>query len=59
MGKKGLSYKMHWHSYGEIILVGPGDTNIFKVNKNKYDLVELIKRSIEYWQTLLKARSME
>ncbi len=34
------SYKNHWHSYGEIILVGPGDTNIYKVNQKRYSLVE-------------------
>jgi len=39
-GYKERSYKMHWHSYGEILLVGPGDTNIFKVGQNTYDLVE-------------------
>ncbi len=31
---------MHWHSYGEILLVGPGDTNIYKVNQTVYHLVE-------------------
>ncbi len=39
-GYKERSYQMHWHSYGEIILVGPGKTNKFKVNQNTYDLVE-------------------
>ncbi len=39
-GYKERSYQMHWHSYGEIILVGPGDTNIFRVNQNTYNLVE-------------------
>lgn len=39
-GYKERSYKMHWHSYGEIILVGPGETNIFKVNQDTYNLVE-------------------
>ena len=39
-GFKERSYKMHWHSYGEILLVGPGETNIYKVGKNTYDLVE-------------------
>ncbi|MBE5845641.1 MAG: helix-turn-helix domain-containing protein [Butyrivibrio sp.] len=39
-GFKERSYQMHWHSYGEILLVGPGDTNIFRVNQNTYDLVE-------------------
>ncbi len=38
-GYKERSYKMHWHSYGEIMLVGPGDTNIYKVNQNVYELV--------------------
>ncbi len=39
-GWKERSYKAHWHSYGEILLVGPGQTNIYKVNQNTYDLVE-------------------
>ena len=33
------SYRPHWHSYGEIVLVGPGKTNIFTVGKNTYELV--------------------
>ncbi|MCR5596306.1 MAG: AraC family transcriptional regulator [Lachnospiraceae bacterium] len=33
-------YPMHWHSYGEIILVGPGDTNVYQVNQQVYELVE-------------------
>lgn len=39
-GHKDRSYKNHWHSYGEIILVGPGETNIFSVNQSTYKLVE-------------------
>ncbi len=39
-GYKERSYQMHWHSYGEIIQVGPGDVNKFKVNQNSYDVVE-------------------
>ena len=39
-GFKGRSYKMHWHSYGEIILVGPGKNNIYRVNQTTYNLVE-------------------
>ena len=39
-GYKERSYKNHWHSYGEIILVGPGETNIFSVNQSTYTLVE-------------------
>ncbi|MCR5432143.1 MAG: helix-turn-helix domain-containing protein [Lachnospiraceae bacterium] len=39
-GYKERSYKMHWHSYGEIILVGPGKTNIYTVSQNTYNLVE-------------------
>ncbi len=34
------SYQAHWHSYGEIVLVGPGTTNIFMVNQNTYRLAE-------------------
>lgn len=39
-GYKERSYKAHWHSYGEILLVGPGKTNIFSVGKNTYELVQ-------------------
>jgi AraC-like DNA-binding protein len=39
-GYKQRSYKTHWHSYGEILVVGPGQTNIFQVNQNNYHLVE-------------------
>lgn len=39
MGNQGRNYKRHWHSYGEIILVGSGDRHIFMVNQNTYDLV--------------------
>lgn len=39
MGRQSRNYKRHWHSYGEIILVGPGDKNLFSVNQNTYDLV--------------------
>ena len=38
-GGKDRSYQPHWHSYGEIMLVGPGDTNIYKVNQDTYKLV--------------------
>ena len=38
-GFKERSYQMHWHSYGEILLVGPGKTNIYKVGKNTYELI--------------------
>ena len=39
-GYKERSYKPHWHSYGEILLVGPGETNIYRVGKNTYELSE-------------------
>ena len=39
-GFKERSYQAHWHSYGEIVLVGPGKTNVFKVNQHKYDLAQ-------------------
>lgn len=39
-GYKERSYNNHWHSYGEIILVGPGETNIYSVNQSTYKLVE-------------------
>ena len=38
-GYKERSYKTHWHSYGEILLVGPGKTNIYQIGKNTYNLV--------------------
>ena len=38
-GYKECSYQMHWHSYGEIMFVGPGETNIYKVNQNTYELL--------------------
>lgn len=39
-GYEERNYQAHWHSYGEIILVGPGKTNVFMVNQNTYQLVE-------------------
>ncbi len=39
-GYQERSYQAHWHSYGEILLVGPGKTNIFRVNQSTYELVE-------------------
>ncbi|MBP5158066.1 MAG: helix-turn-helix transcriptional regulator [Treponema sp.] len=39
-GHKERIYRPHWHSYGEIILVGPGETNIFMVNQSRYQLEE-------------------
>ncbi|MCR5117584.1 MAG: AraC family transcriptional regulator [Lachnospiraceae bacterium] len=39
-GYKERSYQMHWHSYGEIMYVGPGETNIYKVNQSTYELAE-------------------
>ncbi len=38
-GYRERTYKPHWHSYGEIMLVGPGKKNIFRVNQNTYELV--------------------
>ncbi len=38
-GYKERSYKDHWHSYGEILLVGSGRTNIYSVGSNTYELV--------------------
>lgn len=34
------SFQAHWHSYGEIILVGPGEANVFMVNQATYELAE-------------------
>lgn len=39
-GYKERRYQMHWHSYGEIIVVGPGETNIYKINQSTYNLEE-------------------
>ena len=39
-GYEERSYQAHWHSYGEILLVGPGKTNIFMVNREVYELSE-------------------
>ncbi len=39
-GYKERSYQAHWHPYGEIVLVGPGKTNVFMVNQHTYELVE-------------------
>ena len=39
-GYEQRSYQAHWHSYGEILLVGPGKTNIFTVNRDTYELAE-------------------
>ena len=39
-GYKERSYQAHWHSYGEILLVGPGKTNVFMVNRGTYELAE-------------------
>lgn len=39
-GFKERSYQAHWHSYGEILLVGPGRTNIYCVGKITYELVQ-------------------
>lgn len=38
-GSPGRSYKRHWHSYGEIMIVGEGQSNVFSVNQNTYNLV--------------------
>ena len=37
-GFKERSYQAHWHSYGEILLVAPSETNIYCVGKNTYEL---------------------
>ncbi len=39
-GLKDRSYPAHWHSYGEIVLVGSGDKNVFRVNQRTYTLTE-------------------
>ncbi len=39
-GYEKRSYQAHWHSYGEIVLVGPGKTNVYMVNQNTYQLAE-------------------
>ncbi len=39
-GYQERSYQSHWHTYGEIVLVGPGETNVFMVNQHTYELAE-------------------
>ncbi len=39
-GFKDRSYHAHWHSYGEIVLAGPGESNLFRVNRHTYSLKE-------------------
>lgn len=39
-GYEKRSYQAHWHSFGEILLVGPGKTNVFMVNRDTYELTE-------------------
>ena len=39
-GHAGRSYQAHWHSYGEILLAGPGETNVFQINRDTYKLTE-------------------
>ena len=39
-GYEERSYQTHWHSYGEILLVGAGETNVYRVNQNVYHLEE-------------------
>ncbi len=39
-GYKGRSYQAHWHSYGEFVLAGPGQTNVFMVARQTYELSE-------------------
>ena len=38
-GYEERSYQAHWHSYGEIMLVGPGKTNVYMINQKTYELV--------------------
>ncbi len=39
-GFDGRSYPSHWHSYGEIILIGPGEKNQVMINQRQYTLSE-------------------
>ena len=39
-GFKDRSYHAHWHPYGEMILVGPSQKNLFRVNRQTYALTE-------------------
>ena len=32
-GSEERSFPSHWHSFGEIILVGPGEKNIYKIGQ--------------------------
>ena len=39
-GVKERSYHAHWHPYGEIVWVGAGENNLFRVNQHTYALSE-------------------
>ena len=39
-GSSRRSYQVHWHSYGEIMMVGPSETNVYTVGKNTYRLAQ-------------------
>ena len=39
-GYDGRNYRNHWHTYGEIIRVGEGSPNIYRVNQTNYMLEE-------------------
>ena len=39
-GSEDRSFPSHWHSFGEIILVGPGEKNVYKIGQKIYNLVE-------------------
>ncbi len=39
-GFKQRSYHAHWHPYGEIVLVGPGQNNVFRVDRQTFNLAE-------------------
>ena len=37
-GYRERCYQVHWHTYGEILVVGSGETNIYTVGRNTYSL---------------------
>ncbi|WP_026654661.1 AraC family transcriptional regulator [Butyrivibrio sp. AE3003] len=39
-GSEERTFPSHWHSFGEIILVGPGEKNVYKIGQKIYNLVE-------------------
>lgn len=39
-GENNRSYPAHWHGHGEILLIGPGASNVYTVKQKEYHLTE-------------------